>query len=117
MNELYVLQVTETPAFVNTSPRPADAPNHSVRAMTGRRLGKVLGEASATDRALLAYSLVHGAVQLVRPTRVQAAALTKASLGYIDTITSVVLIGMGEIANTALERSGLGFFVRLRGTP
>ena len=31
--------------------------------------------------------------------------------------TGVVLIGMGEIANTALERSGLGFFVRLRGTP
>jgi DNA N-6-adenine-methyltransferase (Dam) len=26
----------------------------------------------------------------------------------------VVLIGMGEIANTALERSGLGFFVRVR---
>ena len=31
--------------------------------------------------------------------------------------TGVVLICMGEIANTALERSGLGFFVRLRGTP
>jgi len=31
--------------------------------------------------------------------------------------TGVVLIGMGEIANTALERSGLGFFVRPRGTP
>jgi hypothetical protein len=29
----------------------------------------------------------------------------------------VVLIGMGEIANTALERSGLGLFVRLRGAP
>ena len=30
--------------------------------------------------------------------------------------TGVVLIG-GEVANAALERSGLGFFVRLRGTP
>jgi hypothetical protein len=29
--------------------------------------------------------------------------------------TGVVLIGMGEIANAALERSGLGFFVRVRG--
>jgi hypothetical protein len=28
--------------------------------------------------------------------------------------TSVVLIGMGEIANAALERSGLGFLVRVR---
>jgi hypothetical protein len=31
--------------------------------------------------------------------------------------TGVVLIGMGEAANAALERSGLGFFVHLRGTP
>ena len=29
----------------------------------------------------------------------------------------VVLIGMGEVANAALERSGLGLFVRLRGAP
>jgi hypothetical protein len=29
----------------------------------------------------------------------------------------VVLIGMDEIANAALERSGLGFFVRLRSAP
>ena len=29
----------------------------------------------------------------------------------------VVLIGMGEIANAALERSRLGFFVHLRSTP
>jgi hypothetical protein len=31
--------------------------------------------------------------------------------------TGVVLIGMGEIANTALERSELGFFVRVRDAP
>src|SRR5262245_46548838 len=80
------MQVPEVSNLVNTSPRPTDAPNRSVRTMTGRRLGKILREASAADRALLAYSLVHGAVQLLRPTRVQAAALTKASLGYIDTI-------------------------------
>jgi hypothetical protein len=29
--------------------------------------------------------------------------------------TGVVLIGMGEVANAALERSDLGFFVRIRG--
>ena len=29
----------------------------------------------------------------------------------------VVLIGMGAVANTALERSGLGFFVRVREAP
>jgi hypothetical protein len=29
--------------------------------------------------------------------------------------TGVVLIGMREVANAALERSGLGFFVRVRG--
>jgi hypothetical protein len=29
--------------------------------------------------------------------------------------TGVVLIGMGEIANAALEGSGLGFFVRVGG--
>jgi hypothetical protein len=31
--------------------------------------------------------------------------------------TGVVLIGMGELANAALERSGLGFFVRVRAAP
>jgi DNA N-6-adenine-methyltransferase (Dam) len=31
--------------------------------------------------------------------------------------TGVVLIGMGEIANTALKRSELGFFVRVRDAP
>ena len=102
-----MLQVTETPAFVNTSPRLADAPNHSVRAMTRRRLGKILREASATDRALLAYTLVHGAVQLVRPTRVQVAALTKASLGYIDTITHLSEDARLRVAKGQLSLSHL----------
>jgi hypothetical protein len=31
--------------------------------------------------------------------------------------TGVVLIGMGETANAALEQSGLGFFVWVRGAP
>ena len=32
-------------------------------------------------------------------------------------VTSGHRLRMGEVANAALERSGLGFFVRLRGTP
>jgi hypothetical protein len=54
--------------------------------ISGRRLNRLIRWASATDRALLAYELEQGAIQVLRPTRTQAATLTRASSGYIGAI-------------------------------
>jgi len=56
------------------------------RAMSGRRLNRLVKKGSPIDRASLALDLERGAVQLIRTTRAQAAALTKASTGYIGTL-------------------------------
>ena len=50
----------------------------------------------------------NGKTKFVRPT--------DGSVGK-EPGTGVVLIGMGAVANAALERSGLGLFVRLRDAP
>ena len=79
----------------------------SLRDLPGRRshLGGLVSRSRGPNAELLLFP--NGKTKFVRPD---------GSIGK-EPGTGVVLIGMGEIANTALERSGLGFFVRLRGTP
>src|SRR5215831_9018781 len=80
--DLAMLQYPKFPQSVNLT--SSDRP---VRTITGRRLGRLLRQASARDRALLAHELEQGALHLLSPTRAQAAILTHASLGYIGTVS------------------------------
>src|SRR5262249_58394798 len=66
--------------------RSASVTSLAPRAMSGRRLNRLVKKGSPRDRANLALDLERGAVQLIRTTRAQAAALTKASTGYIGTL-------------------------------
>jgi hypothetical protein len=66
--------------------RSASVTSLAPRAMSGRRLNRLVKKGSPRDRASLALDLERGAVQLIRTTRAQAAVLTKASTGYIGTL-------------------------------
>jgi len=72
----------KTQRSASVTPRTPRTP----RALSGRRLNHLVRKGSPRDRANLALDLERGAVQLIRTTRAQAAALTKASTGYIGTL-------------------------------
>jgi len=105
-----MLQIAEISRFANTSPRSTDVTlDRPVRTMSGRRLNHLLKGASPADRALLAYDLARGVVQIVRPTHAQAAGLTHVSTGYVDTVSRLtgderVRIARGELALSRLHK-------------
>jgi len=73
-----MLQYPEFPRSVNLTNPPA-------RTITGRRLARLIQQASPRDRALIANDLARGVMQILRPTYVQAAALAHVSASYVAT--------------------------------
>ena len=78
-----MLHISEPQLKIQSS---APHPDHPVQTMSGRRLNRLTKQATPTDRALIASDLARGAVQILRPTYAQAAALTRVSAGYVATV-------------------------------
>jgi len=77
----------------------------SVKEISGRRLARRIKHGiSPTHKALLAYAMEHREVLLHELTRRQSMALTRASAGYIATVTRLTaecrpsaLVGQNEL--------------------
>jgi hypothetical protein len=96
-----MLQYSKFPQAVNLT-APTAGP-----AITGRRLSRLIKQASAADRALLAHKLEQGEVLLVRPTRAQATMLAHASPSYVGTIGRLTADERLQLARGELSLSRL----------
>jgi hypothetical protein len=75
--------------------------------MTGRRLNRLIRQATAKDRALIAGDLARGAVQILRPTYRQAALLTAVSTSYVATVGRLAPEQRAQLARGELKLSRL----------
>lgn len=97
-----------SPAPSFTPAREGEKPNHPAQTITGRRFNRLLKLGSPADRALLAYDLARGEMQILPPTRAQAAGLARIASGYIGTVARLsaderVRLARGELSLTRLH--------------